>query len=871
MSKRTKGRTAKKNRATEAVTDPAELTELYRAGNYRKCWDCGRGQQLPDSAGDAILAVVWSGFRLGCLEPAAGLLSRSREQVPSFRRAVASAVLAHGAGEFTECVEIAHAVLTNDQDLISGLTASGHQFEETREFVTAVANSLLQLRKPQAAEELLRRAISIRDNVAEFYIELYQIARREADQEKQRRILTDGMVRAAHKDDLAKFAANLLGEQRISVCMIVKNEEKLLPRALASIHELAYEIIVVDTGSTDLTVEIAESFGAKVFHHEWQNDFSLHRNQSLAYATGEWVMILDADEELVGQDVGRLRQALLIPNLNILSISVHNQHLRTGETTSFLPSVRLWRRKLNLHYEGIVHNELRLPPTEPILRVDVRLNHFGYGLDWEQMKTKIARSRALLEQQLADNPNHAFANFNLAQLLRGESQNPSADTCRRIIEHAGRTVKFTDPDNRDQRHLHLMALDQMTTAYFYLKDYENAESCAKRALAIDPGYLDPLFALGHIYAAQRNFDEAIPAYRNFITAANAYDPGKETTNFILQHSQDQASAHFALGLIYEEKQDWAAAESHFLQASKLREHHQDVDTHLAYIAYRRGEYDTAQKYAERQLRSTETDVPARWLLAKIARARGLSADALRQCEIILQHHADHNQAQQLKIELLRELGKESAAAAAIDQALRADPENPTVLNQQAEMLIASGRHEQALAVYSRLVKHNAQDAETHNNIGNCYYRLCDYAAAARAYELALSIRPQLVPALRNLGLTYCKLDDPAAAIAHLSRYLDYAKGDLEIEYLVARLLFDLNRYSEAIHFVERGLQKHPRSAELVAFLADCYNRLGHFDSARLGYRQALQLDPSMTQVRDILSQLETQLAQTSKIPVVKER
>ena len=82
----------------------------------------------------------------------------------------------------------------------------------------------------------------------------------------------------------------------ISACMIVKNAEELLPQCLESVKDVVDEIIVVDTGSTDKSIEIAESYGAKMYHHPWENDFSKHRNQSIGYATGDWILWIDADE-----------------------------------------------------------------------------------------------------------------------------------------------------------------------------------------------------------------------------------------------------------------------------------------------------------------------------------------------------------------------------------------------------------------------------------------------------------------------------------------------------------------------------------------------------------------------------------------------
>ena len=96
----------------------------------------------------------------------------------------------------------------------------------------------------------------------------------------------------------------------LSCCMIVRNEEQFLLQCLESIKDVVDEIIVVDTGSADRTVQIAGEFGAKVYHHPWNNDFSEARNVSLSYATCDWILIMDADEELEQED-GPLLLSLL--------------------------------------------------------------------------------------------------------------------------------------------------------------------------------------------------------------------------------------------------------------------------------------------------------------------------------------------------------------------------------------------------------------------------------------------------------------------------------------------------------------------------------------------------------------------------------
>src|SRR6185436_14922920 len=98
--------------------------------------------------------------------------------------------------------------------------------------------------------------------------------------------------------------------QTLSLAMIVRDEEEMLPRSLAAVRDAVDEIIVVDTGSTDRTIEIAKSFGAKVIEREWTGSFADARNVSFDAATGDWVMWLDADEVLVADDAQRLREIL---------------------------------------------------------------------------------------------------------------------------------------------------------------------------------------------------------------------------------------------------------------------------------------------------------------------------------------------------------------------------------------------------------------------------------------------------------------------------------------------------------------------------------------------------------------------------------
>ena len=202
---------------------------------------------------------------------------------------------------------------------------------------------------------------------------------------------------------------------RISLCMMVKNEEDLLPQALGSIRDFVDEIIVVDTGSTDRTVEIAESFGAKIYHHPWENDFSRHRNQTLEYATGGWVLILDADEELQEGDGPVIREMIrrCPARVSHILFRVEDVNPRDGKITNEIHSIRMFRNGMGFHYRSIVHNQLQVPSGDPLFS-SVTLRHYGYHLDPARMEEKFQRRIALLNRQLRDRPGDPYTLFNLA-------------------------------------------------------------------------------------------------------------------------------------------------------------------------------------------------------------------------------------------------------------------------------------------------------------------------------------------------------------------------------------------------------------------------------------------------------------------------
>ena len=144
----------------------------------------------------------------------------------------------------------------------------------------------------------------------------------------------------------------------LSACLIAKNEALTLPKCLESLQGVADEIILVDTGSTDKTVEIAESFGAKVFYYEWTNDFSAARNEALLHASGDFILVIDADEFLEEAHKQKLRDFLTTTDAEGIFITVKNYLGSLSNLTSVMGIrvMRLFRR--GHFYTGAIHEQV---------------------------------------------------------------------------------------------------------------------------------------------------------------------------------------------------------------------------------------------------------------------------------------------------------------------------------------------------------------------------------------------------------------------------------------------------------------------------------------------------------------------------------
>jgi GT2 family glycosyltransferase/predicted Zn-dependent protease len=209
---------------------------------------------------------------------------------------------------------------------------------------------------------------------------------------------------------------------RVSLCLIVKNEEDNLPACLASAAGLFDEVIVVDTGSTDRTREVAIGLGARVFDFAWVDDFAAARNESLRHATGDWVFWLDADDRL--DEANREKLRALFARLGDEDAAYVMKCLCLpepgGTTATAVDHVRLFRNRPDLRWEYRVHEQIlgAVRRSGGTVRwSDVVIRHTGYQ-DAALRRRKLERDLRLLRLQDADRPDDPFTLFNLGSVYQ---------------------------------------------------------------------------------------------------------------------------------------------------------------------------------------------------------------------------------------------------------------------------------------------------------------------------------------------------------------------------------------------------------------------------------------------------------------------
>lgn len=382
-------------------------------------------------------------------------------------------------------------------------------------------------------------------------------------------------------------ACNPVG--KISLCMITKNEEEFLPQCLKSVQELVHEIIIVDTGSTDQTIDIAADFGAKIYQHPWEDDFSKHRNQSISYATDDWILIMDADEVIAKRDLDRIKGVLDTVRADGFYFTLRNYEstsnlanlmLNTGDYEEgegfpgFISSdlIRLFRNDPLIYFTGQVHETV----TQTIVQskkttfiTGIPIHHYG-KVRWDRVKRKQDSYLALGMKRLDEAPLDPISYKGLCdQLLELGMPQDALD-----IANRGLAVFPNMPDLHFNRGLALDRLDM----------HNEAEKEYLLVITRQSDHLGACHNLGQIFFRRNQFEKVI-----------------RLLNLGIEKGIRHPAVFFLLGRAFDATGDSRKALENFQWVLDLQSNYPDVNCHIAVIFLNNHLYNDALKALEREI------------------------------------------------------------------------------------------------------------------------------------------------------------------------------------------------------------------------------------------------------------------------------
>jgi glycosyltransferase involved in cell wall biosynthesis len=358
--------------------------------------------------------------------------------------------------------------------------------------------------------------------------------------------------KAIHENNKIKKPKNT-----ISVCMIVKNEEQYLDNCLKSIKDIAVEIVIVDTGSNDRTVEIAKKYTDKIYLHPWNDSFSEARNHCLKYATGDWIFQIDADEELIQEDIPVLMAAIQDDELDAVMVQIVSK-FQEGKREAIHSFERIFRNNDIIHYEGRIHERLVGIQTAKVF--PIRLIHYGYDLNQAQSKKKFDRTVSLLKMDLEENHENPMTYHYLGCSYIGQGM------WKESLDNSLMAIRLAEAGN-DLNMIYLWSHYNAAMSYYRLKELNMAEETGLSALKKYPHHIDAHFILSLVYFDIRQWSRLIKHGNEYLRLIKHFKESPETFGNLVTNSVGEAwNVKALIGMAYFEMGQSKRSERAFEEA-----------------------------------------------------------------------------------------------------------------------------------------------------------------------------------------------------------------------------------------------------------------------------------------------------------------
>lgn len=318
----------------------------------------------------------------------------------------------------------------------------------------------------------------------------------------------------------------------ISLCMIVRNEEQYLSGCLSKIIDKVDEIVVVDTGSTDNTKNIAEKYTDKIFDFKWCYDFAKARNFSISMAGNDWVLILDADEEVNTFNNQTVSKFIAINDKVVGRINIINTFEDANGMKNFFQKANRFFNRNYFIYEGIIHEQVVAITGEDYETVDIEISasHVGYEKGVLNRTNKINRNKELLNRAIAVKSNDPYLYYQLGKTYFIEKDYTQAELIFTTALRLGIHTKYVYVQDLIESYGYALVNSEKYKEALELKKYEDTYKDKP----------DFNFIMGIIYMNNSMFQEAVT---KFLACQNNKECKIAGVNSYL--------ANYNIGVIYE--------------------------------------------------------------------------------------------------------------------------------------------------------------------------------------------------------------------------------------------------------------------------------------------------------------------------------
>lgn len=310
----------------------------------------------------------------------------------------------------------------------------------------------------------------------------------------------------------------------LSIVMIIKNEEKHLKKTLNALvplmKDIESELIILDTGSTDNSLSIAKAYTKNVYYSEWNNNFADMRNKSISYASGEWILILDADEELIKFDkLKKFFSSNLHKEFSSATIELKNIHFKDKEEYTLGSIVRMFKRTKETKYIGAIHEQPVF--SAPIFNDIATFNHYGYISDDKELNIKKRkRNKKIILNELKKDSVNPYMNYQLGKEYKIEGDYESANM---YLESALNLYK-------KQQYVPIFVSVDLIELYLITNQLNKCEIMCKEYIKKDDKNIDIYYYLAESQKLSSKYNESIENYKKYIYLLENYNISTQSNN-----------------------------------------------------------------------------------------------------------------------------------------------------------------------------------------------------------------------------------------------------------------------------------------------------------------------------------------------------